>query len=63
MNYFKFLITEKIPYRLLVIVLLLLNMIFNNTNNVSINVNEEIKKHKEIKEEMLKEPKILIEEN
>lgn len=63
MNYFKFLVTEKIPYRLLVIVLLLLNMLFNNTNNVSINVNEEIKKHKEIKEEMLKEPKILIEEN
>ncbi|AXX86511.1 hypothetical protein AMRN_0757 [Malaciobacter marinus] len=63
MNYFKFLITEKIPYRLFVIVLLLLNMLFNNTNNVSINVNEEIKKHKEIKEEMLKEPKILIEEN
>ncbi len=63
MNYFKFLITEKIPFRLVVIVLLLLNMLFNNTNNISINVNEEIKKHKEIKEEMLKEPKILIEEN
>ncbi|RXJ93755.1 hypothetical protein CRV00_09850 [Malaciobacter molluscorum] len=63
MNYFKFLLTEKIPYRLVVIVLLLLNMLFNNTNNISINVNEEIKKHKEIKEEMLKEPKILIKEN
>ncbi|WP_321469260.1 hypothetical protein [Halarcobacter sp.] len=63
MNYFKFLITEKIPFRLLIIVLLLLNMLFNNTNNISINVNEEIKKHKEIKEEMLKEPKFLIEEN
>ncbi|XOB63044.1 hypothetical protein ACMC56_04370 [Campylobacterota bacterium DY0563] len=63
MNYFKFLITEKIPFRLIVIVLLLLNMLFNNTNNISINVNEEIKKHKEIKEEMLKEPKVLIEEN
>ena len=62
MNYFKFLITEKIPFRLILIVLLLLNMLFNNTNNISINVNEEIK-HKEIKEEMLKEPKILIEEN
>lgn len=34
MNYFKFLITEKIPFRLIIIVLLFLNMLFNNTNNI-----------------------------
>lgn len=62
MNYFKYFIEEKIPYRIIVIALLLLNMIVNKPSNIDININEQIKNHKEVLEQIKKEPKIIIEE-
>lgn len=62
MNYFKYFIEEKIPYRIIVIALLLLNMIVNKSSNIDININEQIKNHKEVLEQIKKEPKIIIEE-
>ena len=59
MNYFKYFIEEKIPYRIIVIALLLLNMIVNKPSNIDININEQIKNHKEVLEQIKKEPKIL----
>lgn len=62
MNYFKYFIEEKIPYRIIVIALLLLNMIVNKPSNIDININEQIKNHKEVLEQIKKEPIIIIEE-
>lgn len=62
MNYFKYFIEEKIPFRIIVIVLLFLNMIVNKPSNVEINISEQLKNHKEIMEQIKKEPKITIED-
>lgn len=62
MNYFKYFIEEKIPFRIIVIVLLFLNMLVNKPSNVEINISEQLKNHKEIMEQIKKEPKITIED-
>lgn len=57
MNYFKYIVEDKIIFRVLVIVLLLISIFYKTTPNINIDIKEEIIKHKQFLKEIDNEPK------
>ena len=57
MNYFKYIVEDKITFRILALVLLLVSIFYKPTPNINIDIKEEIVKHKQFLKEIENEPK------
>jgi hypothetical protein len=60
MNYFKYIVEDKITFRILALVLLLVSIFYKPTTNINIDIKEEIVKHKQFLKEIENEPKVNI---
>ncbi len=60
MNYFKYIVEDKITFRVLALVLLLVSIFYKSTSIINIDIKEEVLKHKQFLKEIENEPKAKI---